>query len=117
VIRVVLDTNVLVSALLFGGMLNRLVAKWKSCEVMPIFSRDTYDEFRRVLAICSHGVGNQGSHRRRFLLEIRDLWSEFAIDMGVLTHPVLIKASRRLERFLYRKADHILVIPLPIENI
>ena len=50
VIRVVLDTNVLVSALLFGGMLNRLVAKWKSCEVVPIFSRDTYDEFRRVLA-------------------------------------------------------------------
>ena len=50
VIHVVLDTNVLVSALLFGGMLNRLVAKWKSCEVVPIFSRATYDEFRRVLA-------------------------------------------------------------------
>ena len=33
VIRVVLDTNVLVSALLFGGMLNRLVAKWKTIHV------------------------------------------------------------------------------------
>lgn len=47
--------------------------------------------------------------QKPFLLEIRDLWPEFAIDMGVLTHPVLITASRRLERFLYRKADHILV--------
>ncbi len=47
--------------------------------------------------------------QKPFLLEIRDLWPEFAIDMGVLTQPVLITASRRLERFLYRMADHILV--------
>ena len=44
-----------------------------------------------------------------FLLEIRDLWPEFAIDMGVLTNPVLIKSSRWLERFLYSHATHILV--------
>jgi predicted nucleic acid-binding protein len=39
VIRVVLDTNVLVSALLFGGVLNRLVAKWKTGDVVPVFSQ------------------------------------------------------------------------------
>jgi putative PIN family toxin of toxin-antitoxin system len=50
VIRVVLDTNVLVSALLFGGLLNRLVVKWKSGAVVPVFSRATFEEFRRVLA-------------------------------------------------------------------
>ena len=44
-----------------------------------------------------------------FLLEIRDLWPEFAIDMGVLTNPVLIKLSRWLEKFLYARATHILV--------
>lgn len=44
-----------------------------------------------------------------FLLEIRDLWPEFAIDMGVLTNPLLIALSRWLERFLYARADHILV--------
>jgi uncharacterized protein len=49
VIRVVLDTNVLVSALLFGGKLNRLVARWKSGDIAPVFSRATFDEFRRVL--------------------------------------------------------------------
>jgi glycosyltransferase involved in cell wall biosynthesis len=46
---------------------------------------------------------------RPFLLEIRDLWPEFAIDIGVLKHPVLIKLSRWLERFLYRRADKIIV--------
>ena len=47
--------------------------------------------------------------RRPFLLEIRDLWPEFAIDMGVLTDPALIFFSRRLERFLYARSTHILV--------
>jgi glycosyltransferase involved in cell wall biosynthesis len=44
-----------------------------------------------------------------FLLEIRDLWPEFAIDIGVLTNPLLIALSRWLERFLYARANHILV--------
>lgn len=47
--------------------------------------------------------------RKPFLLEVRDLWPEFAIDMGVLTNPVLIRLSRWLETFLYNRADHILV--------
>jgi glycosyltransferase involved in cell wall biosynthesis len=46
---------------------------------------------------------------RSFLLEIRDLWPEFAIDIGVLKNPVLIVLSRWLERFLYDRATHLLV--------
>jgi glycosyltransferase involved in cell wall biosynthesis len=44
-----------------------------------------------------------------YLLEIRDLWPEFAIDMGVLRNPVLKRLSRWLESFLYRNANHIVV--------
>jgi glycosyltransferase involved in cell wall biosynthesis len=47
--------------------------------------------------------------RKPFLLEIRDLWPGFAIDIGVLTNPVLIALSRWLEKFLYRRATHLLV--------
>jgi glycosyltransferase involved in cell wall biosynthesis len=47
--------------------------------------------------------------RKPFLLEIRDLWPEFAIDIGVLKNPVLIALSRRLEAFLYNQATHLLV--------
>lgn len=47
--------------------------------------------------------------RRPFLLEIRDLWPEFAIDMGVLRNPVLIRLARWLERFLYARATQLLV--------
>lgn len=46
---------------------------------------------------------------RPFLLEVRDLWPEFAIGMGVLRNPALIWFARRLENFLYARATHILV--------
>ena len=47
--------------------------------------------------------------RRPFLLEIRDLWPEFAIDMGVLKNPILIRIATRFEKFLYRRAHRIIV--------
>jgi len=50
VIRTVLDTNVLVSALLFSGAMGHIVSSWKARKFLPVFSHDTFDEFRRVLA-------------------------------------------------------------------
>jgi glycosyltransferase involved in cell wall biosynthesis len=46
---------------------------------------------------------------RPFLLEVRDLWPEFAIDMGILRNPMLIRAARWVERFFYGRATHIVV--------
>ena len=43
------------------------------------------------------------------LFEVRDLWPTFAIAVGVLTNPTLIKLSFWLERFLYRHADRVMV--------
>lgn len=45
-----------------------------------------------------------------FVLEIRDLWPESAIDTGVLKNKMLIRWSFRLERRLYRKAKKINVV-------
>jgi glycosyltransferase involved in cell wall biosynthesis len=44
-----------------------------------------------------------------FLFEVRDLWPEFAIAVGVLKNPTLIKMSLWLEKFLYRHADRVVV--------
>lgn len=44
-----------------------------------------------------------------FLLEVRDLWPAFAVAVGVLKNPFLIKISEGLERFLYRQADQVVV--------
>ncbi len=44
-----------------------------------------------------------------FLFEVRDLWPAFAISIGVLRNPILITLSKGLEKFLYRRADRVMV--------
>jgi glycosyltransferase involved in cell wall biosynthesis len=50
-----------------------------------------------------------GLKRKPFLLEVRDLWPSFAVAVGVLTNPLLIRLSEWLERGLYRRADRVVV--------
>jgi glycosyltransferase involved in cell wall biosynthesis len=47
--------------------------------------------------------------RAKFLFEVRDLWPDFAVAVGVLKNQTLIKWSLRLESFLYRHADQMVV--------
>jgi putative PIN family toxin of toxin-antitoxin system len=49
IIRVVLDTNVLISALPFEGELSRIVRLWQEGKIVPILSKETFDELRAVL--------------------------------------------------------------------
>jgi len=48
-IRVVLDTNALILALLFGGEPGRLVSLWESGQIIPLLSKDVLLEYVRVL--------------------------------------------------------------------
>jgi len=49
IIRVVLDTNVLISALIFKGDLSRIVGLWQKGKIIPVISKETFDELRAVL--------------------------------------------------------------------
>jgi putative PIN family toxin of toxin-antitoxin system len=48
--RVVIDTNVVVSALLFGGIPGKLIKLWKSGDIQPLASKEIIDEYLKVLA-------------------------------------------------------------------
>jgi uncharacterized protein len=48
--RVVLDTNVLLSALILKGRLNELVDLWKAGIIHPVISRETFSELMAVLS-------------------------------------------------------------------
>ena len=48
--KVVLDTNVLVSALLFRGELSKIVDLWERGRIIPVISVETFEEFKNVLA-------------------------------------------------------------------
>ena len=49
-IRAVLDTNVIISALLFSGPPSHLVSAWQSSRLRPVVSASILDEYIRVLA-------------------------------------------------------------------
>ena len=50
VTRIVVDTNVLVSALLFGGTPGKLIPLWKKGTIQPLASSEIIVEYLRVLA-------------------------------------------------------------------
>ena len=47
--RVVIDTNVMVSALLFKGSLSKIVDHSKEGKFTPLLSKETFNEFKAVL--------------------------------------------------------------------
>jgi putative PIN family toxin of toxin-antitoxin system len=47
--RVVLDTNILVSSLFFTGALSRFVELWRKGKIIPVISKETFEELTRVL--------------------------------------------------------------------
>ena len=48
-VKVVVDTNVVISALLFGGTPGKLIDLWQSGAVKPVASKEIVDEYIRVL--------------------------------------------------------------------
>ena len=48
--RVVIDTNVVVSALLFGGVPGKLVPLWKTGRIRVLASKEMIEEYLKVLA-------------------------------------------------------------------
>lgn len=51
-----------------------------------------------------------GVRRRPFVFELRDLWPDSIVAVGALKDSVLLKPIRKLEHFLYRKADLIVSV-------
>ena len=47
--RVVLDTNVLISALLFRGGLSKIIGLWQKGKIIPVISKETFSELVTVL--------------------------------------------------------------------
>jgi glycosyltransferase involved in cell wall biosynthesis len=51
-----------------------------------------------------------------FLLEVRDLWPDVAIELGLIRSRFLIGLGRWLESFIYKRAKHIFVIGPEMKN-
>jgi glycosyltransferase involved in cell wall biosynthesis len=51
-----------------------------------------------------------GLKRCPWMLEIRDLWPESILSVGAIKSPFVIRLLEGLERFAYRRADHIVAV-------
>lgn len=54
--RVVIDTNVMISALLFDGEPGQLIPLWKDKRIQPLISQEILDEYLRVLVYPKFGL-------------------------------------------------------------
>ena len=57
--NVVLDTSVLISALLFKGELSKFVGLWQKGKIVPVISKDTYQELRSVLEYLKFSLSQE----------------------------------------------------------
>lgn len=48
--------------------------------------------------------------KSKFILEIRDLWVDFAIHLDQLQNKFLIKIARGMENFIYKKSNKLIVV-------
>ncbi len=58
-IRAVLDTNTLISALLFSGTASRLIPLWQSRRITVLVSKEILEEYLRVLAYPKFQLSDQ----------------------------------------------------------
>lgn len=93
--RVVLDTNVLVSSLLFTGLSNRLVELWQSGGVEILASGEIVQEYTRVLAYPKFKLGAEQS-----LGLLRDEVLPFLCAVKVVTVLPIIKEGPSDDKFL-----------------
>ena len=80
--RVVLDTNAVVSALLFSGVSSKLVSLWQNGLITPLLSRAILDEYLRVLSYPKFELSEK---------EIKEL-----IQKEILPYAEVVKPKRRL---------------------
>lgn len=56
-------------------------------------------------------------YRRPFVFEIRDLWPDSIVAMGVMKEGRAIRLIRRVEQFLYRQADLIVTVTITSRDL
>lgn len=84
-----------------------LVSAWLACRER---GHDVVIATSTPLTVGIPGLLAAATHRIPLVFEVRDLWPEAPIQMGVLRNPVLIAALRAFERLVYRRSRHVIAL-------
>jgi glycosyltransferase involved in cell wall biosynthesis len=83
-----------------------VVASWYAL-VLPA---DVVVSSSGPISVAIPGLVAHYVRRRPFVFEVRDLWPEGAISLGLLRNPVLVYLARLMERICYRSAVRVIVL-------
>jgi glycosyltransferase involved in cell wall biosynthesis len=83
-----------------------MVASWYAL-VLPA---DVVVSSSGPISVAIPGLVAHYLRRRPFVFEVRDLWPEGAISLGLLRNPVLVYLARLMERICYRAAVRVVVL-------
>jgi len=92
-LRVVLDTNVILSVLLFGGRLEFIRRAWKNGRLKLLFSEDTLEELVKIL------------HYPKFALEEEEI--DFLLYVEILPYSETVEVKFRVEEEVCRDSDDV----------
>ena len=95
-INVVIDTNVLISALLFDGIPGELIPLWQESNVVPLISKEIMFEYIRVLAYPKFNLSEK---------EIQYLMYEQVLPffqvVEVVSGPLIIQEDPSDDKFIH----------------
>ena len=92
-LRVVLDTNIIVSSLLFGGSLAFVHEAWKEGKIRLLFSEDTLEELVKVL------------HYPKFSLEEEEI--DFLVYVEVMPYAEIVRKVIKVDKEACRDKDDV----------
>ncbi|MDZ7583160.1 MAG: putative toxin-antitoxin system toxin component, PIN family [Deltaproteobacteria bacterium] len=96
IIRAVIDTNVVVSGLLFSGIPGELVSLWRSGRLQPFASADIVNEYIRVLAYPKFNLSEK---EIEYLLHI-EILPYFGIVKVDQNGPTIVREDPDDDKFL-----------------
>lgn len=83
---------------------------WRAARKAVAIGGDIVFATSTPLTIALPGVYASKRLKVPMVFEVRDLWPEVPIALGVLKNPLVIAAARWLERFAYRNSAHIVAL-------
>ena len=99
-LKVILDTNVLVSALLFEGRLSGLLSFLKRGAFVLLFSEETLKEFTKVL------------HYPKFSLTEEEI--EYLLQLEILPYSKIVKTSFKFNKDICSDKDDLKFLELAV---
>jgi putative PIN family toxin of toxin-antitoxin system len=94
--RVVIDTNVLVSSMLFGGIPSELIPLWRSGRIKPLASKEIIDEYIKVLTYPKFEL----SEAEINYILYNEILTYFDI-IQIKDRPVIVKVDPSDDKFIH----------------